>query len=48
MKHTKQQNNQNKLRNKFLKAGVKMTGSETIFFQMIPKLEKELQLNHMW
>jgi hypothetical protein len=48
MKPTKQQNNQNKLRNKFLKAGVKMTGPETIFFQVIPKLEKELQSNLTW
>ena len=32
MKDTKKQNNQNKLRNKFLKAGVEMTGPETIFF----------------
>ena len=32
MKHIKNQNNQNKLRKKFLKAGVKMIGPETIFF----------------
>ena len=32
MKQTEKQNNQNKLRNKFLKAGVKMVGPETIFF----------------
>ena len=48
MKQTEKQNNQNKLRNKFLKAGVKMVGPETIFFQMILRLEKELRLNHMW
>ena len=40
MKDTKKQNNQNKLRNKFLKAGVKMTGSETIFFSNDTKIGK--------
>ena len=40
MKHTKQQNNQNKLRNKFLKAGVKMTGPETVFFLNDTKIGK--------
>ena len=40
MKPTKQQNNQNKLRNKFLKAGVKMTGAETIFFSNDTKIGK--------
>ena len=40
MKHTKKQNNQNKLRNKFLKAGVQMTGSETIFFSNDTKIGK--------
>jgi len=40
MKHRKQQNNQNKLRNKFLKAGVKMTGPETIFFSIYFKIGK--------
>ena len=40
MKPTKQQNNQNKLRNKFLKAGVKMTGPETIFFSGDTKIGK--------
>ena len=32
MKHKNLENQQNKLRNKFLKAGVKMIGAETIFF----------------
>ena len=40
MKHTKQQNNQNKLRNKFLKAGVQMTDPETIFFSNDTKIGK--------
>ena len=40
MKHTKQQNNQNQLRKKFLKAGVKMTGPETIFFSNDTKIGK--------
>ena len=40
MKHTKKQNNQNKLRNKFLKAGVKMIGPETIFFSNDTKIGK--------
>ena len=40
MKDTKKQNNQNKLRNKFLKAGVQMTGSETIFFSNDTKIGK--------
>ena len=40
MKELNLQKIQNKLRNKFLKSGVQMTGPETIFFQMIRKLEK--------
>ena len=40
MKDIKKQNNQNKLRNKFLKAGVQMTGSETIFFSNDTKIGK--------
>ena len=40
MKHTKKQNNQNKLRNKFLKAGVKMQGAETVFFSNDTKIGK--------
>ena len=42
MKHTKKQNNQNKLRNKFLKAGVQMTDPETIFFSNDTKIGKEV------
>jgi UDP-N-acetylglucosamine diphosphorylase/glucosamine-1-phosphate N-acetyltransferase len=44
MKPTKQQNNQNKLRNKFLKAGVKMIGPETIFFSNDTKIGKEVTI----
>ena len=40
MKELNLQKVQNKLRNKFLTSGVKMLGPETIFFQMILKLEK--------
>ena len=40
MKDTKKQNNQNKLRNKFLKAGVQMIGIETIFFSNDTKIGK--------
>ena len=40
MKDTKKQNNQNKLRNKFLKAGVQMTDPETIFFSNDTKIGK--------
>ena len=40
MKQTEKQNNQNKLRNKFLKAGVKMVGPETIFFSNDTKIGK--------
>ena len=40
MKDTKKQNNQNKLRNKFLKAGVQMIGLETIFFSNDTKIGK--------
>ena len=47
MKQTKKHNNQNKLRNKFLTAGVKMIGPETIFFSNDTKIGKKLQLNHM-
>ena len=44
MKHTKKQNNQNKLRNKFLTAGVKMKGPETIFFSNDTKIGKEVTI----
>ncbi len=40
MKQIKNQNNQIKLRNKFLKAGVKMTCPETIFFSNDTKIGK--------
>ena len=40
MKDTKKQNNQNKLRNKFLKAGVQMTAPDTIFFSNDTKIGK--------
>ena len=40
MKDTKKQYNQNKLRNKFLKAGVQMIGLETIFFSNDTKIGK--------
>ena len=40
MKQINSQKIQNKLRNKFIKSGVKMTGPETIFFQKTLKLEK--------
>ncbi len=40
MKDTKKQNNQNKLRNKFLKDGVQMIGLETIFFSNDTKIGK--------
>ena len=40
MKQPKNQNNQNKLRNKFLNAGVKMIGPETIFFSKDTKIGK--------
>ena len=40
MKGAKKQNNQNKLRNKFLKAGVQMTCPETIFFSNDTKIGK--------
>ena len=40
MKELNSQIIQNKLRNKFLKLGVQMTGPETIFFSKDKKLEK--------
>ena len=40
MKLQKNHNNQNKLRNKFLNAGVKMIGPETIFFSNDTKIGK--------
>ena len=44
MKQSKNHNNQNKLRNKFLKAGVKMTGPETIFFSNDTKIGKAVTI----
>ena len=44
MKQPKNHNNQNKLRNKFLKAGVKMTGPETIFFSNDTKIGKNVTI----
>ena len=40
MKELNSQITQKKLRNKFLNAGVNMSGPETIFFQKIQELEK--------
>ena len=42
MKQTNSQKIQNKLRNKFVKAGVKMTGPETIFFSKDTKIGKNV------
>ena len=44
MKQTKNHNNQNKLRNKFLNAGVKMIGPETIFFSNDTKIGKAVTI----
>ena len=44
MKPTKQQNNQNKLRNKFLNRGVKMLGPETIFFSNDTKIGQNVTI----
>ena len=44
MKQTNKQNIQNKLRNKFLKAGVKMISSETVFFSNDTKIGKEVTI----
>ena len=44
MKLQKNHNNQNKLRNKFLNAGVKMIGAETIFFSNDTKIGKEVTI----
>ena len=42
MKQINSQKLQQKLRNKFIKSGVRMIGPDTIFFQKIQKLEKML------
>ena len=44
MKQTKNHNNQNKLRNKFLNAGVRMIGPETIFFSNDTKIGKAVTI----
>ena len=44
MKQLKIQNFQNKLRNKFLKSGVKMMGPETIFFSSDTKIGKNVTI----
>jgi bifunctional UDP-N-acetylglucosamine pyrophosphorylase/glucosamine-1-phosphate N-acetyltransferase len=44
MKQSKNHNNQNKLRNKFLNAGVKMIGVETIFFSNDTKIGKAVTI----
>ena len=44
MKQRKNQNNQNKLRKKFLNAGVKMIGPETIFFSNDTKIGKAVTI----
>jgi UDP-N-acetylglucosamine diphosphorylase/glucosamine-1-phosphate N-acetyltransferase len=44
MKQTKNHNNQNKLRKKFLNAGVKMIGPETIFFSNDTKIGKRVTI----
>ncbi len=44
MKQSKNHNNQNKLRTKFLNAGVKMIGPETIFFSNDTKIGKAVTI----
>ena len=44
MKHLKIQNLQNKLRNKFLKSGVKMIGPDTIYFSKDTKIGKNVTI----
>jgi bifunctional UDP-N-acetylglucosamine pyrophosphorylase/glucosamine-1-phosphate N-acetyltransferase len=44
MKELNSQKNQNKLRNKFLKSGVKMMGPETIFFSNDTKIGKNVTI----
>ena len=45
MKQINSQKIQNKLRNKFIKSGVKMTGPETIFFSEDTKIGKNVIIN---
>ena len=44
MKQLKTQNLQNKLRNKFLKSGVKMIGPDTIYFSKDTKIGKNVTI----
>ena len=44
MKQIKLQKSQNKLRNKFLKSGVKMLGAETIYFSSDTKIGKNVTI----
>ena len=44
MKELKLQKLQNRLRNKFLKSGVKMLGPETIFFSKDTKIGKNVSI----
>ena len=44
MKQLKIQNFQNKLRNKFLKSGVKMIGPDTIYFSKDTKIGKNVTI----
>jgi len=45
MKQINSQKNQNKLRNKFVKSGVKMIGPETIFFSLDTKIGKNVTID---
>ena len=45
MKQINSQINQKKLRNKFIKSGVKMLGPETIFFSKDTKIGKNVTIN---
>ena len=46
MKQLDIQKLQNKLRNQFLKLGVKMSGPETIYFSLFNKIEKNVTIEH--
>ena len=48
MKQIKSQKIQNRLRNKFIKIGVKMTGPETIFFSDGTKNGKKVTKKPLW
>ena len=45
MKQTNSQKIQNRLRNKFIKSGVKMIGPETIFFSEDTKIGKKVTID---